>query len=743
MANHFTPHYQSQDNTNKKAKEKEETYWAMKTPDKTVGECETRRSDYYTWLGMNGRRTLMRRCWIFYNMAAILSGSIVQAGDKGQYAMLYVNEFRTLLAQLMQVIIGNRPAWDPKAMNNDSKALAECRLARTTLDYYMRSCGLDKTFYRAVEFACVLGESFVECIWNTKKGKKLEEGSPAWLKESIRSGWDGTPENHPGDLYEGDLEFDTYSGIDVIRDPNAANWDECDWFITRKFKNKYNISAKYPEKKDRIEAMIDISSSVPLEQYRNYFKLPYKSDRVCEFTFWHKKTAACPEGRMIKYLSSDIILEDTPLGYSRIPVFRLAPGEMDGTSNGYTVAFDLCGPQEMINNINSTITSLIKAYGVCSVSVPVGTRVNEARLPEGLLLIETVGTTKFELLNFLEIKPELFNYIKFLLERMETLIGVNKPNASASGSAQALQISQSQQFNQFFQSSYESAFEDLGSMVIECLQQYATAPRMIEIVGDDNKATLKSISSSDFGKITKVVADVSDPMSKTAQGRFQKAQLYVQAGQANNEELFNILENGKLGNGFQLGETQEITIQAENEYLSSGKSDPNMPNGLTVMPTDDDMEHLRLHGKALADLMSTPEARIQSAQPDSDLSKAVEAFAQHIKLHMAQQGVQAQPPGQQPQPGMPPPPPPYANLKAAMGQTPSPNQQQMQQPPQGKPGPQPGATPPQGPGQKPPKNPQAAGRPPGAPAELPNMPGTSASGKTQFNPTAPPAPTGA
>lgn len=734
----FEPHPAHYKDPDAKPKDdKDITYWAMKSSDKTVGELEARRGDYYTWLGMNGRRTLMRRCWIFYNMAAILSGSIVQAGDKGQYAMLYVNEFRTLLSQLMQFIIGSRPAFDPKAMTNDSKALAECRLARTTLDYYVRTSKLDMLMYHAIEFASVLGESFIECVWDAKKGNKLEDGSAAWLKTAIRSGWDGSEEKKPKDLYEGDLSFDTYSGIDVIRDPNAANWEECDWFITRKFKNKYNISAKYPEKKDSIERMMDISSSVPLEQYRNYFKLPYKSDRVCEFTFWHKKTAACPEGRMIKYLSSDIILEDVPLGYTKIPVFRIAPGEMDGTSNGYTVAFDLCGPQEMINNINSTLTTLIKAYGVCSVAVPVGTRVNEARLPEGLLLIETVGQTKFELLNFLELKPELFNYIKFLLERMENLIGVNKPTPTASGSAQALQVSLSQQFNQTFQSSYESAFEDLGSMIIECLQQYASTPRMIEIVGEDNKASLKSISGADFGKITKVVADVSDPMSKTAQGRFQKAQLYVQAGQANNVELFNILENGKLGSGFELGESQEITIQAENEALATGSS-------FNIAPTDDDTEHLRLHGKALADLLSTPQARIEAAKAGSDLSKAVEAFMQHIQMHQAQQGVQPAPPGP-PQPGQPPPPPPFANLKAAMGQAPPPGQG----PPPGSPpppgqkpsGPPPGQTPPHGQGQPTNKPAQPGGRPPGAPADLPNQPVT-AGGKAQLIPGTPPPPTG-
>lgn len=709
-----TPHFEGDSKSQAKV---EPTYWAMKDKQKTAGELDTRRGQYYEWLGTNGRRTIMRRCWIFYNMAAVLSAAIVQSGDKGQYALLYINEFRRMLQELFQIVINARPAWDPKAMSDDSKALAEVRLARQALDSIVRNFGIDRLFYRAVEYAGVLGEGYVETTWDAQAGSIVKPEDPGYMELLTKSGYSG--EGDTPKLHAGDLVYETYSGIDVIRDPNASNYEECDWILTRKFVNKYNLGARYPEHAAAIERMTDISANVPMEQYRNYFRLPYKSDRVILYTFWHKKTPACPDGRELRFMTSDLVLEDKKLAYSRIPISRIAAGEMDGTSSGYSAAFDLCAPMEMVNNINSTLTTLIKCYGVFNIMVPVGSRINEARLPEGLNIFESVGVQKPEPLNFLELKAELLQYMKFILERMENMIGINKANAAASGSAQALQISMSQQFNQFFQSSYEKAFEDTGTMSLEILKNYADAPRLMDLVGEENRTMMKLISKANFSSIAKVVADVSDPMSKTIQGRIQKAQLFNQNGQLSPDELDNVLNTGKLI-GSDLGESQEITIAAENEALLLGES-------FNIIPTDDDAEHLRLHGKALADYQASPDLRKAAAIAGSKEAAVVAAFLDHINMHQAQQGTTQQP-GQGPQ---------YMGMKQAMGQKVQQPGAPGQPPQGGPPGPVPGSQPPKGNNQRPEEPAQAPGRPPGAPAGMPDLPNTGKS-KSQFQPGTPP-----
>lgn len=656
MTLEMTPaHYPSFDGN--KQEEKEEKYWAKKPKDKVVSELVSRANEYYVFLDTVGRRGVMRRSWIFYNMAVVIAAAITSSGAKGQYAMQYVNEYRSLLTKWFQLVIATKPSWSPKAMTNDSKALAEVILAKNALDSIKKEFGLDSKVYRAVEQAGTVAEGWITVAWNTKAGRKIDPTNPediqTYLDMAQRSKF--TPEQilAKKDLYAGDFEFYACSGIDVIRDPNAQNIDESNWIIVRDYPNKFDLAAKYTEQADKIIAMQDMSQSVPYQQFRNYFRTPYKTDRVVRYRFLHKATPAMPNGREIYYLDSNIILEDTPLGYSEIPAYRIVPGETEGTSVGYTPAFDCLSSQDALNKLLSQVMTMFKNYGLLNIAVPVGTRINESKIPEGMNMFETVGTTEFQVLNFLEIKPEFFNLINYYLQRMLNQLGLEPTEGS--GSAQALQLSQSQKYSQGFQASYETAFENLGSMILEIFTEYGDVPRKIQYTGEDNVAYLREISKKSFTKIHSVEADISDGMENTAQGRFQMADLYVRAGNADNQELFEILATGKLGPGFEVGTSQQITIAAENEALMKGEE-------VSVVPTDDNFEHLRLHGKSWADALSTPEARAASLVPGSEEEKRSNAYDAHCKKHIAAlSGGQPQQPGANP----------YALLTSAMGyQTP-------------------------------------------------------------------------
>lgn len=723
----------------------EPAYWAAQSTRKAVSEAIQRRDEYYMSMNnTNGRRNLMRQCWIYYNISHVLGGRLIQAGAKGQFMLFYVNYMRELLEHQIQFVVSARPAWEPKATTSDAQSLIQTRLARNILDHYMRlgaQDGLEDLFYRAVEFAAVLGEGFIEMYWDQHAGRVLKSDDDGYADMLAKTGYDPTnkdPKNVVPVLRSGDIKYHVYSGMDVIRDPNAKSWAETSWRITRRRVNKYDLAARYPEKATQILATSEDTGSVPNNFYYNWVKLPYKSDLIWQYRFWHDKTEAVPEGREILFLHNATILEDKrELGYSKVPLFRIAGGETDGTSNGYCKAFDLCSLQENLNAINSAITSNIKAYGINNIIAPLQSRINEARLPEGLNMIELAGQSEIKVLELLKIAPEMFNYSKQIKEDMAVIVGV--PSAvrggtgdGASGSAQAIQTTNATEFNQTFQTSYTSCVEGTGTMTLEVFKNYVKVPLAVDIIGEGNAAYQALITGDKIKNITRVVADVSDPQSKTIQGRFQRAQLLSQTGDITKQEMMNVLMNGRLDPADELGESQEITIQAENEMLDGGVTTP-------PIITDDHMEHLRLHGKAVADLLATPTARAKVLQSGLDANgqpttqaaspefKAYKVYKEHIDAHLAMLQPQAYAE--------------YATLSAAMGQSPPP----QAAPPPGE-GAPPGAPPGPAPGSpkeggKPKQPAQPPGRPSTSTANFPDLPGSGPT-KVQFQPGSPPPPTG-
>ena len=62
--------------------------------------------------------------------------------------------------------------------------MKECRVARNALDYYMRSRGLERDFYRAVETAGVVGESFIE----VKRSEQVDQTTQPYLATARQNG---------------------------------------------------------------------------------------------------------------------------------------------------------------------------------------------------------------------------------------------------------------------------------------------------------------------------------------------------------------------------------------------------------------------------------------------------------------------------------------------------------------------------------------------------------------------------
>lgn len=477
------------------------TYFAARDAESTASTLLEKSQSFYNVLRSNAYLEKMRRMWAAYHGLFFndLEGghSITFTGEQGEYTSLPVNHFRNLAQHMYNMVTSARPVMDAKAVNTDYKSLAQTSLANGILDYYMREKNLETVLKRAVELSIVMGAAFVKMEWNATAGEQYD--------------FDETS----GEFnYQGDVEFSTLTPFDVVVDGTKETWSH-DWIMTRTWQNKFNLAAKYPELADKIKA---IPSRSELNKYRLVLFSNDETDDIPVYEFYHKRTEAMPEGRYMLFLQADIVLLDIKLPYRVIPIFRITPGDILGTPYGYSPMFDVFPIQEGINALYSTIMTNQNNFGTQNLFVPRGSDLSINSLYGGMNVIE--GNEEPKPMNFTATPSEVFKFLEMLIGAAETISGINSvtrgnPEASLkSGNALALVQSMAIQFISGLQQGYVKLIEDTGTALIQILKDFATSPRVVSIVGKNNRYLLKEFTGEDINSINRVFVDMGNPLSR-------------------------------------------------------------------------------------------------------------------------------------------------------------------------------------------------------------------------------------
>ena len=681
-------------NTQVDKKQQDEVYFAKKKAEDCAGILLSKGDSFFNILRANAYLEKMSRMWRAYHGAYsndLGYGHRVEfSGEQGELVMLPVNHFANIAQHIYTMITANRPTMDARAVNTDYKSLAQTYIANGVLDYYMREKHLEDCLKKATEMAIVLGTGFIKLDWNATAGEA----------------YDADPET--GEMvYEGELEFTNLSPFDVVVDGTKETWNN-EWVLTRSFQNRYNLIAKYPELKDKLLGV------KPKNQSAVYRLAVFSNDDtddvpVCEF--YHKRTEAMPDGRYMLFVDSDIVLLDTKMPYRVLPVFRITPREIMGTPYGYTPMFDIFPIQEGINSLYSTIMTNQNAFGVQNLFVPRGSDLSIESLDGAMNIVE--GNAKPEPLQLTATPPEVFNFLNMLIQSAETISGVNSvtrgnPEASLkSGTALALVQSMSLQYISGLQQSYVKLIEDVGTAIIQILKDFATTPKVIALVGKNNRPLLKEFTGEQISAINRVVVDVGNPLARTTAGRVQMAEQMLQMNLIKSpEQYFQVINTGKIETMFE-GEMNELLlIKSENEQLLEGKdvivspldrhrlhinehkavlADPDLRRdpelvGIVVDHIQSHMDALRETDPALLQLVGEqplpPVGAEQGPLPGQEMPSNEAIQGSPMEAMMATQGGNVQSgetiknmTGQSAQvPNMPSPPPPFENLPVTAGQ---------------------------------------------------------------------------
>ncbi len=80
-----------------------------------------------------------RAAWNASDMASVMSGFASSLGKYAQKRKMEINLYKNLLDHIRVKIMGERPIWDPRAINDDYSAYAEVMAAKSILDHYMQA----------------------------------------------------------------------------------------------------------------------------------------------------------------------------------------------------------------------------------------------------------------------------------------------------------------------------------------------------------------------------------------------------------------------------------------------------------------------------------------------------------------------------------------------------------------------------------------------------------------------------
>lgn len=578
-----------------------EYYWTKETKE-CVNDLWDRIEEYYNEMRRTGRLALYRNSFTNFYAGWIYRASMYKSGEMGELTRSFWNHERNILLHLKSKVTQDKIAYKSMVTNSDAKSAQNRELVDGLLQHITESdvYALDQKIDQSVEDTEVFGESSVAAIWNKHKGPVFMPGDEMM----------GTP-----DIHEGDIEYHNVTPLDLIINTTLQERSHVQWKIWRRWVNKYDIAAEYPEHGDHLKLLSDTESTYGTKLVT---LIHHDNETIPVFYAFHADTPAVPGGRFLMFADPTTILEDANLedaGYGEIPIYDNISSTMAGSPFGYTVAFDIIPLQQELNELVSAVTTNNINFATQCVMAPKGSNLHYQNLATGMTFIEwdpKMGpNSKPEALNLLHSAPETYQLIDKLIQNMEILAGVSAldrgvPDQSiTSGQYAALITTNSVIFQAPLQRAYARLCEKLATGTIDILRRNMKADRVSQIIGSNKASIAQTWGPQDLSQVSGVSVDTINPMLQTPAGKMQLADVLMKSGLIKDpQQYIGVYTDGDLPQLYHRQETQLILVKAENEALLKGQK-------LLPAITDNHVMHILEHTANI----DTVEARINPNQP--------------------------------------------------------------------------------------------------------------------------------
>jgi hypothetical protein len=594
-----------------------EEYFSNLETKQCAYEVWSRIEEYYNEMRRTGRLALYRNSYTNFYMGWIYRASIYRSGEEGELTRSFWNHERNLLRHLKVQTTQNKIAYKAQVLNSNSKSANAVEFANGLADRYSQAVeyDLDGKGKQSVEDTLVWGESAIVALWSKHKGEPMAQD----------------PETGQI-LNDGDMDYFNVTPMDHIINCAHQSRDLLQWRCIRRWVNKYDLAAMYPELAGIVKLFNDSESSYATKLVS---LIHHDRETIPIFYFFHDKTPAVPQGRMLVMADPTCIFEDGPLdhgdnqrGYDHIPVYDNIVEVMQGSPYGYSVAFDLIPFQQTLNELVSAVTSNNINFAIQCVMAMKGANIQFQQLATGMSFIEydpKVGDKgKPEPLNLLSSKPETYQFIDMIIKNMETIAGVNSmvrgnPEGDiTSGQYAALVTVQSVLFNSGLQKGYARLMENVMTGTIKTIKKNMIGKKIARIVGETSDPYLKEFTSSDLQDIESITVQLVNPMIQTPAGKMAMADSLMKTGLIKDaQQYIGVYTDGDLPQLYKRQETQLKLVKQENEMLLKGQCPE-------VAVTDNHVMHILEHTVIFDNI----EARMNPSLP------SFVSAMQHVQLHL-------------------------------------------------------------------------------------------------------------
>lgn len=592
--------------------ESADRYWATEDAKTCADAVLERVAAYREWLVSSGLASRMLRSWrTFYGYGADGTGDttrVQQAGEQGELADLSVNQYASLIRQSEVFTTSDRPAFKVVATNTDYRSLAQAELGDGLLEFYDRKLNVSEIERDAVRSALLLTEGYVSVTWDAMGGEAYAVDPDTGAEE-----------------HEGEIRFDSLTPFEVAYDPSERRADLCSWRSVRKLRNKWDLAAQFPEMAEKIRRADAGTEGRLIELRLGRAPSRVSSDLVATEEFFHAPTPAVPGGRHMLFIDSDCVLFDGPLPYDEIPVYRLAPDSVVGCAQGHSGALDLLGPQEALDMLLTIATSNLQAGGISNLWEPEGNNLSVRSVGDGTGMNVITSIQKPEMLNGVNMSPEVGNWEDRLVARMEQISGVNsvargEPKGDMSGAAMALLSAQAIQYHSRLQAAYQRLIERTRTAILRLLKRYATTKRIALIAGEAESYALTEFSAQDLSEVDRVSIESISPVFRTQAGRLELGDRLLEKGLIKPDQYILFVSTGRLEPTFEGERANLMRIRQTRQMLQKGIGPPPMDEAGNFL--DDGQEHV---WPVVSDThwLDIPEWRAVIATPDARKNPAV------------------------------------------------------------------------------------------------------------------------
>lgn len=555
-------------------------YWADLPPDQIAAALTEQTDKYFEALDA----IRMRSIWgITYSQlfgmdprhpGEMVSHRINFDGEEEENIIFRVNDTRSLLKQSVTLAIGQRPAYQCLAINDDFDSMAQVATCDSAFTYVMnRAYGEDLERYK-VELAKMCGWSWDWHRWDHEGGDDVEvapNDPQAAVMQKVRS---GAPTVTPVPAWR--AAHDT-----GCKDGRHA------WVIIAEDRSKWELAASHTFNaftgEDQTADILAIDCSEKhgfsmLSSGSDDWMQAKDSDAVTVRHFYHARTAALPDGRYVG-VAGNIVLWDWPLPSAELPATCFMPTKLADTAFGYSDVWDMLPMQQMADQLISDQATNATLFGRPNAYMDEGTTMTASDIGRGgSLFTKKPGTEPPGIVQYPAMNEQPMNLMEHILSRQAKNFGLNESvrgapgSETSSGTSQALMHSQALEFASADTQALDASRIANGNLTLNSIKQNALYPFVIEVAGESEKPYASSFDVDKFKAVKRVHVTTISPMLKTQAGRtdvYDKTKDIPNAW-SNPQQVVQFLSTGQWKPTHASASARSMRIKWENEQLAKG-----------------------------------------------------------------------------------------------------------------------------------------------------------------------------